>query len=232
MLRLAAIGGLSLAPAPSYAAAGADAAEQLDHFALGVSDLDKGLGYLEAKLGVQFTIRSHHPGQGTRMAGVSLGDKRFLELLAPDPGQPGVENPFLSTVREFSTPTVLGWAAATRDIEALAVRLRTGGYGFENGETLIEPRDGDRWTLCWIQVHGYAGGVVPWMVQPDPHSEGEFDLRPSGCQLLELNLEHPDATKINDLFTVLELGARVTQASEGKVGALLGTPNGEIELGG
>jgi glyoxalase-like protein len=229
---LGAVGSLALVPASARAAAGADGGEQLDHLALGVNDLEKGTAYLEAELGVRLTIRNHHPGQGTRMMGLPLGNRQYLELLAPDPGQPGIENPLLSTVRKYRTPTVIGWAAAAGDIEVLAARLQSGGYEFENGETLIVPADGERWSLQWMQVKGYLGGVVPWLVGSSPSSAYVSVGKPSGCQLLELKLEHPRAEKINNLFKALKLRARVTSAPVEKVTARLRTPKGEVVLVG
>ena len=137
----------------------------------------------------------------------------------------------LSAVQELQTPTAIGWAAAVRDIEALAARLRSGGYEFESGKTLVGPRDGDRWTLHWLQLQGYLGGVVPWMVKPDPHAGGGPDRESSKCRLLELRLEHPQADKINQLFEVLELRARVERAPTEQLTARLRTPKGEILLG-
>jgi len=112
---------------------GSDAPESLvaavsavDHLLLGVADLDRGIAWVETTTGVKAVIGGSHPGVGTRNALASLGGRRYLEIIAPDPAQKDFN--FRTDVRKLSEPRLIAWAAGTSDIDAVAKKARTAGY--------------------------------------------------------------------------------------------------------
>lgn len=106
----------------------------LDHIILGMNDLDRGIAFVEEKTGVRAAFGGVHPGRGTQNALVSLGEQRYLEIIAPDPKQN--VPPQIPGLRELQEPRLFGWAVHTTDIAALAKKVR------EAGVAIAEPRDG------------------------------------------------------------------------------------------
>lgn len=125
----------------------------LDHLVLACADLDAGARWLQARLGVAPRPGGRHPGFGTWNRLLQLGGGCYLELIAPDPEQPGpprlfgldrddlraacARAPMLVhwVVRTAGTTTLDEWAA-------IADRL-----GRSPGAPIAMQRDALRWRL-------------------------------------------------------------------------------------
>ena len=115
----------SLAPAltaVSIVAGSQQPTVQIDHIILSINDLERGIADFERMTGVRPVFGGVHPRRGTRNALASLGDGRYLEILAPDPRQPNPSDP-MPGLSEARTLTPSGWALATVDTFALQARL-------------------------------------------------------------------------------------------------------------
>src|SRR5438105_10098731 len=114
-LFLALTGTAILAPPVSWSADEVPAL--LDHILLGCNDLDRGIAFVEERAGVRASFGGVHPGRGTQNALISLGERtpqepnprRYLEIIAPDPKQSGVQQ--YSAVTKLNEPRLIGWAA-------------------------------------------------------------------------------------------------------------------------
>ena len=110
----------------------------LDHILLGCSDLDEGVAFVEQHTGVRAGIGGVHPGRGTRNALLSLGPRRYLEIIAPDPAQKGISSSRLKVIEQLKTPRLIGWAVHVNDINTAVNKLRESGVKYE------EPESGSR----------------------------------------------------------------------------------------
>jgi hypothetical protein len=206
------------------------ATDAVDHLMIGAADLDRGIHWLEQRTGVRAAVGGTHPGRGTRNALIALRGRRYVELIAPDPAQP--EN-LTSHLRSINEPRLIGWAAATPDIEALAKRIRAAGH------QPTAPRPGSRsrpdgrvleWTTLGVNSKFAAGGVdpIPFFIQWAANSPHPSSDSPAGCELSSLEFEHPDSKALSEALAGLEISATVRQAQSVAIVATLSTPKGAV----
>ncbi len=209
------------------------AADALDHLLLGVSDLDRGIAWVEERVGIKAKVGGVHPGAGTRNALLSLGARHYLEIIAPDPAQSTYN--FRVDIRSLTTPRLVNWAAVTNDIESIAAAARRAG--FEAGT----PSDGSRRTPSGEMLHWRslsipnklgAGGVepVPFFIQWAAGSRHPSQNSPSGCTLESLRFEHPDAAAFAAALKAFRIQGRISQGAAVRLTATLKTPKGTVEF--
>src|ERR1700756_3593953 len=97
--------------APSMLLAESEGATLLDHILLGAASLEVSVAFVEHFTGVGAALGGIHPGRGTWNALLSIGDRRYLEIIAPDPAQSSVNNPLVSSLRSIHDTRLVGWAA-------------------------------------------------------------------------------------------------------------------------
>ena len=207
-------------------------AEAVDHLIIGASDLDRGIAWLEQRTGVRAAIGGSHPGRGTRNALIALRGRQYVELIAPDPAQAA---DLAAHLRSFDDPRLIGWAAATSDVEALAKRIRV----MEHEPSA--PRPGSRarpdgrvlkWTTVAVNSKFAADGVdpIPFFIQWAQESAHPSGDSPAGCALTSLEFEHPNADDLSDALGRLEISATVRQAQAVTIVATLNTPKGVVVI--
>src|SRR6266481_9254075 len=102
----------------------------LDHILLGCNDLQRGIDFVEQHTGVRAAFGGVHPGRGTQNALLSLGTRRYLEIIAPDPQQ-HTDNPLAKHLLGLKEPRLVGWAAHPDDLQVLAAGLAKAGIAAE-----------------------------------------------------------------------------------------------------
>jgi hypothetical protein len=215
---------------PSSILHASDAIDEVDHIMWGVRDLDEGMDTIEERTGVRAVMGGVHPNRGTRNALISLGERTYLEILAPDPAQPGVQDEQVTRLKSLSAPEIFTWAAGTRDIEAVIARAQAAGYKGDFAAGSREKPDGT--VLKWRSgdVEGHDGDVVPFVIEWSEDSIHPATDSPKGCRLKALHLEHPEHEKMNGFLEALGLKARVVHGPKPKITALIESPKGELEL--
>jgi len=153
-----------------------------DHIILGCRDLEEGIAYVEKLSGYRAAIGGAHPGRGTRNALLKLGQKAYLEILAPDPEQSELR--WQKDLPTLSEPILVGWAVAVKNIEQYAVHLR------DRGVQCIGPTAGSRTTpsgetLDWktLMLEDDKKGILPFHVEWGAQSAHPSSTAPGKCVL-------------------------------------------------
>lgn len=212
-----------------------DAKDAVDHLVLGVRDLQKGIEWFEKQTGVRPIFGGKHPNRGTQNALVSFGNRQYLELLAPDPEQAG--HPRAADLLKLTEPRLVLWASATLEIDALAQQAKTSRL------LAMGPSDGSRARpdgklLKWRSLSVVRDAdkelvyfnIVPFFIQWDKDSLHPSVDSPTGCKLLSLEFEHPEADRIAEVMKSLGLNAKISKAGSPAIKASLKTSQGNVVL--
>ena len=205
----------------------------VDHLLLGVADLDRGIDWVDKRLGVHAAVGGVHPGAGTRNALLSLGAGHYLEIIAPDPAQPAANDE--RHLGELSGPRLITFAVTTNDIDSIAAKARKARLevsGPHDGSRRLPSGTMLRWQTLAVRNDLGVGAIqpVPFFIQWAPGSPHPSSDSPQGCLLESLEFEHPDPVRLNLTFEALGLDANVLSRNNVRIVARLKTPNGRVEL--
>jgi glyoxalase-like protein len=209
------------------------AADAVDHLLLGTRDLEAGIDWVAKRFGVRAAVGGSHPGRGSRNALIAFRQRRYLEIIAPDPAQPP-EN-LTRNLRTLDEPRLIGWASASADLGTLARRLQ------ERGQRVAGPLDGARirpdggklaWRTIALEAKFEQDGTdpIPFFIQWSPASSHPSQDSPQGSDLIAFAIEHPKADAVRALLAQSGIDAEVRQAKSCRLIATLDTPNGRVVL--
>src|SRR6267154_4949214 len=229
---LAVTGGALAAPSGSWVASDEDDDDVpalLDHIILGCNDLDKGIEFVHDATGVLPAIGGVHPGRGTRNALLSLGGRRYLEIIAPDPAQTEIVH--FPQIRSMTDPRLIGWAVHPPDIAALAMRLR------ENKVEFTGPSDGSRkrpdgQVLNWktINLADDRHGLLPFFIEWSADSVHPSKDVPAKCTLDYFEILSADPQDLAATLKRIGLDFPVQRSDKTRLHAVISGPKGELRL--
>src|SRR5438309_494371 len=184
----------------------------LDHILLGCNDLEHGIAFVELHTGVRAASGGVHPGRGTQNALLSLGTRRYLEIIAPDPQQTSSSSELPAKLKKLSEPRLVGWAAHPGDLQVLAADLARAGVAAE-GPTPGSRKRPDGSVLHWktVNLKDDANGMLPFFIEWSADSPHPSSDSPSGCQLLRFELLSPDPAALDKQITLLNLKAQLAK---------------------
>jgi len=199
----------------------------LDHILLGASGLEEGIAFVKQHTGVTAAFGGVHPGRGTRNALVSLGERHYLEIIAPDPAQPG--SPDHYHLKTLTAPRLVGWAAHPGDLNAFAGHLRNASLAFD-GPTPGSRRRPDGRLLEWktLNLHDDQSGLLPFFIEWSAGTVHPSADAPPGCKILRFELSTPRNVELQRICTLLGLDVPVTRGAEPQLFARIAAPGGRF----
>lgn len=205
----------------------------IDHLVIAAPDLDEAVSWFAGLTGVEPTPGGSHPGVGTRNALVSLGERTYIEVIAPDPDQPEPARPRPFGIDEAAGPALVTYAVSPDDIDDAVARLRVEA-GLDLGRIRsMSRRRPDGLELAWRltdSVYPEGGGVFPFLIDwgDTPHPAA---TAAAGATLDAVAVRHPEPSRVQAALAVLELDILVETAAEPGLAVTLATPSGAVDLG-
>jgi hypothetical protein len=201
----------------------------LDHILLGCNDLDRGVDFVYQRAGVRAAFGGVHPGRGTRNALLSLGERRYLEIIAPDPDQPDAKEPLALHLRKLSGPQIVGWAAHPDDLGSFAKRLREAGVAFE-GPTPGSRKRPDGRVLQWqtLTLKDNPSWLLPFLIEWSADSLHPSADAPAGCHLIRFEAVTPEPDKLAKTTALLLLDVPIIKDKKPQLRATIAGPRGEL----
>src|SRR5882724_2121689 len=229
---LALTGAALAAPSLSWAANDAEEDEVpalLDHIILGCNDLDLGMELVEQNTGVRPAIGGVHPGRGTRNALLSLGERRYLEIIAPDPAQQKIVH--FPQIREMKDPRLIGWAVHPPDIAATAKLLRENQIAFQGPDEGSRKRPDGR-VLNWktINLADDRHGLLPFFIEWSADSVHPSKDAPAKCTLDYFTVKAVDPQELAATLKRIGLDFPVQRSDKTRLHAVISGPKGELRL--
>jgi Glyoxalase-like domain len=201
----------------------------VDHLIYAAPDLTAAVADLEDRLGVRAEAGGRHIGLGTHNALLALGPRTYLEVIAPDPGQPEPSRQRPFGISDLTSGTLVGWALACDDIDRAVGEAQS--HGYDPGEVGDGQRVGPAGTMLrWrATVNPLADGLVPFLIC---WGDAEHPARsaPRGLSLESLRLEHPDPLCLSPALLALGADIEVTPAAGPALVAHLSGPTGSTVL--
>ena len=201
-----------------------------DHFLFGCSSLQAGIDFIKDQTGVEAIKGGKHPNVGTHNALISLGEKSYLEIIAPDPEAASLV-PGYEFLKGLNAPTLFMWAAHTENMDELLRQVQQAGYknsGINPGSR--QRTDGS--VLKWraLSVETPAAEGVPFFIEWDKSSLHPSVNSPKGCTIESFEIKSAEPEILKEVFRQLQIGIPVIAGAQFKLQLKIKSPRGIILL--
>jgi hypothetical protein len=207
---------------------------QLDHLVLTATALADGIRYVEQRLGCRMQPGGKHPRLGTHNALLKIGETCYLEVIAIDPDAAPVTRPRwfqLDELQPGTPPRLTTWVLRTSDI--VATRQAAINAGIDPGSIEDMQRGDLNWQITIpadgrLLLHGSMPSLIQWHTPQLPPAR----LPHSALQLSHLELQHPDAHRLQNWLTSIGCTEHITTHvhTHPLLTARFQTPTGTITL--
>jgi hypothetical protein len=220
---------------------------QLDHLVVMATTLAQGVAWCEATLDVTPGPGGEHPLMGTHNRLLSIASERFpsayLEIIAinseANKGQQMARRRWFDMDDEALrariaqggpqlTHFVIQVPNITRAVQGLAA------HGIDRGRAILASRMTAGGLLQWqisVRDDGQRlfDGCLPTLIEwGDVHPT--HNMAPSGLHLQALHISHPEASALQAAYLSLGFASTRIEAAPARLGAVLQTPLGIVQL--
>jgi hypothetical protein len=170
-----------------------------------------------------------HPGRGTRNALLSLGERKYLEIMAPDPAQQGTLQ--IPRLRELRDPRIVGWAVHPRDVTKLAEHLRQAGVAFKDPQPGSRARP-DGKVLHWksLTLLDDDDGLLPFFIEWSADSLHPSADAPKGCTLERFAAVSPHSDDLAKQIAILQIDLSIASGEKPALQATIAGPQGKLQV--
>ena len=190
---------------------------RIDHLVFAAPSLEEAIQHWEDQLGIRAVYGGRHTQRGTHNALLSLGDRCYLELLAPDP-QSTVAPPRWMGIDELTTPRFTRWAIHSASIQQEAQILSA--YKAELG--IVEPGERQRADGNWLRwqltcpLPSPEVEVIPFLIDwgDSPHPSAQV---PRVSKNFKIEIYHPQPAQIQAVYDQLGSEVKVRAAARAAI---------------
>lgn len=206
--------------------------DKVDHIVFGAPELEEGIHYIEALLGVRATIGGQHLGKGTWNALIYLGPLCYFEIIAPDPTQAKPKEGAWMGVDQISTPQLLFWAAKVSPIKQYVEKVKNHAYPLGPLKAGSRKKT-DGTSLSWQLTDPVIGAspslpfLIEWGDSPHP-----AESLAQACSLSSVTISHPEPIVYQQAMERLDLEFPIVKGPTAQICFRLDTPKGIVEICG
>jgi glyoxalase-like protein len=209
----------------------------LDHIIWVCDDLARASQRFEALSGVRPTYGGTHAGGLTHNALVAIGERCYLEILAPAGPSTAKDDDWCRLARAAHEPRILTYCLHSSrplsELAAIAATLGWDGTGVaRNGRVTPEGvRLSWQWLAPTVERFGLAFPFfIDWLNSPHPAKSLEATGPAGEVRLLSFAVGHPDAVELRQTLAKFGFLIEVYGADRIEFRVRLQTANGEITL--
>lgn len=203
----------------------------LDHILLGCSDLERGIAFVEERTGLKAAFGGVHPGRGTQNALLSLGERQYLEIIAPDPKQEAKTDVIASYIATLTEPRLVTWAAHRENIAELAQKLGKEKVAAA-GPTPGSRKRPDGKVLRWntVNLQNNLNGLLPFFIEWGADSVHPSVDAPKGCELQSFVAVSPTPETLVVKYRQIGVQISVERGEKDGLRARITGPKGILEV--